>query len=334
MDLLKRPFEMKLAPLVLLLVIGHMSTAQSTAGITNQPDTSFTNFSAYTKAVKKHPAIQLVPEFGLPGLTVNNNIVYCSIGNRPLKLDAFQPLKKDSALTAAIIIIHGGGWRSGNRTQHHPLAQKLASLGYTCFTPEYRLSTEALFPAGIQDIQAAVRWVKSQAAAYYVDTNKIVLLGFSAGGEMAAFAGATGNMNLLAGQGCNATLSNAVNAVIDIDGTLSFVHPESGEGDDTKKTSAASYWFGYSKKDNPALWKNASPLTWVGKQMPPTLFINSSEKRMHAGREDFIKVLTENNIYSEVQVFENAPHTFCLFHPWFEPTVGYIDGFLKKIFAR
>ena len=36
----------------------------------------------------------------------------------------------------------------------------------------------------------------------------------------------------------------------------------------------------------------------------------------------------------EVQVFENAPHTFCLFHPWFEPTVGYIDGFLKKIFAR
>lgn len=53
---------------------------------------------------------------------------------------------------------------------------------------------------------------------------------------------------------------------------------------------------------------------------------------MHAGRDDYLKVLNTNGIYSEVHEFENSPHSFCLFNPWFEPTIGYIDGFLKKVF--
>ncbi|HRH60161.1 MAG TPA: hypothetical protein PL045_06295, partial [Chitinophagaceae bacterium] len=125
-----------------------------------------------------------------------------------------------------------------------------------------------------------------------------------------------------------------IHAVIDIDGTLSFVHPESGEGDDSKRISAATNWFGYAKKDNYELWKEASPLTHAGKNTPPTLFINSTVARMHAGREDYIKVLNENNIYSEVQSFENSPHSFCLFEPWFTPTVNYVNAFLKKVFVK
>jgi pectinesterase len=53
---------------------------------------------------------------------------------------------------------------------------------------------------------------------------------------------------------------------------------------------------------------------------------------MHAGREDFIKILNQHKIYSEVKTFENAPHSFCLFDPWFKPTVNYIDEFLKRVF--
>ena len=53
---------------------------------------------------------------------------------------------------------------------------------------------------------------------------------------------------------------------------------------------------------------------------------------MHAGREDYISLLNEFHIYSEVHGFEEAPHSFCLFEPWFEPTVKYIDDFLKKVF--
>jgi pectinesterase len=122
-----------------------------------------------------------------------------------------------------------------------------------------------------------------------------------------------------------------VHAVVDIDGTLSFTHPESGEGDDSKKISAATWWLGYAKKDSLALWEEASPLTHAGPHTPPTLFINSSVARMHAGRDDYIKILDQYKIYSEVKTFENAPHSFCLFDPWFQPTVTYIDDFLKRV---
>jgi acetyl esterase/lipase len=194
------------------------------------------------------------------------------------------------------------------------------------------LSTEALYPAAIYDIKAAIRWVRQHAVAWSIDSSKIAVLGFSAGGEIAAFMGTTGGMPNFEGGDCSRGSSSAVNAVIDIDGTLSFVHPDSGEGNDSVKTSAATYWFGYSKKANPLVWDRASPLTYVDSHTPPTLFLNSALPRMHAGRTDYIGILNKYNIYSEVHEFGNAPHCFCLFEPWFTPTVGYIDGFLKKVF--
>jgi len=320
--------------LLLLLVISFQSiNAQYLKGITNVRDTSFATASAFTKTLKYFPTCAKVPEMHFEFVKQKNDIVYCSYGKRKMKLDVFFNENQKKKQTA-IIIIHGGGWRSGNRQQHHQMAQKLASLGYVCFTPEYRLSTEALFPAAIYDIKAAIRWVRENAEKYNINPNQIVSLGFSAGGEMAAFMGTTGNMPLFEGIVTNSNSQSQVNAIIDIDGTLSFVHPESSEGDDSKKISAGTYWFGYSKKDNPKLWEAASPLSYVSANTPPTLFINSSIARMHAGRNDFIKILDENKIYSEVHEFENSPHTFCLFNPWFEPTIQYIDGFLTKIFKQ
>ncbi len=305
--------------------------AQITSGITGKPDTSYTTYSAYISTKKEHPDIRIVNEEKLGSVKENRNITYCTVEKRKLNLDVFSPGKPSQKQTA-IIIIHGGGWRTGNRSQHYPLAQRLANLGYVCFTPEYRLSTEALFPAGVYDIKAAIRWVRKNAAQYNVDTSRIVAMGFSAGGELAAFMGTTGNMPLFEGTNCNTGINSKVNAVVDMDGILSFVHPESGEGDDTKRISAATHWFGYPKAENFKLWEAASALSYVNKNTPPTLFINSSVSRMHAGREDYIKVLNEHKIYSEVHTFEGAPHSFPLFHPWFEPTVKYIDDFLKKVF--
>ena len=309
------------------------SFGQSKAGLTGIRDTSYTTYSAYLSTKKTHPEIKIVPQFHSKSVKEKRNITYCKTGERKLLLDAFYPSSKTKTKRAAIMIIHGGGWRSGNRMQHYPLAQRLADLGYVCFTPEYRLSTEALYPAAINDLKAALRWIRSNAKTYNIDDNKIAVLGFSAGGQLAALLGVTTGNPKFEGKECNLKSLSAINAIVDLDGTLSFVHPESGEGDDTKKTSAATYWFGYSKKENPKLWQEASPLTYVGTNTPATLFINSSVDRMHAGRNDFLKVLKENNIYSEVKTFSDAPHSFPLFDPWFEPTVKYIDEFLKKVFG-
>lgn len=318
--------------LYFLFALQLSSEAQSTEGITNLPDTSFTTYSAYINSKKKYPDIKIAEELHSESVKETKNITYCSYGNRILKVDIFSPAITTTEKRPAIILIFGGGWRTGNRTQLHPLAQRLASLGYICFTPDYRLSTEALYPAAVYDLKAAIKFIHENVEVYNVDPKKIAVLGFSAGGQLAALLGTTINKKKFEGKTCNVKFSSAVNAIIDIDGILAFIHPESGEGDDSKKPSAATYWFGYSKTENPQLWTLASALSHVGRKTPPTLFINSSVERMHAGRNDFIKVLNKHHIYSEVKTFEDAPHPFPLFHPWFEPTVNYIDDFLKKVF--
>lgn len=306
--------------------------AQSRAGITSVRDSSYNLEAEYNKYIKNYPDLKIVPE--MPEKVIaQHDITYCTVGNRALALDAFSPRKAPKGKKKAIIMIHGGGWRSGNRRMHYPLAQRLASLGYVCFTPEYRLSTEALYPAAVHDLKAVVRWVRKSASAYNIDPNQIVVAGHSAGGELAAFLGATNNDAPFEGDHCNKEISGKVNAVIDMDGLLAFIHPESGEGDDSKRTSAATYWFGYSKTDNPELWKQASPLTHAGPGDPPILFINSSVDRMHAGREDFIAVLKKNSIYSEVITYKGSPHSFVLFNPWFDSTVNAVDAFIQKIFS-
>jgi acetyl esterase/lipase len=308
------------------------AVSQSKAGITGKVDTSYSTYSAYLHSKNTHPDITIVPEYKSASVAEQRNLTYCKIGERSLLLDAFYPKEKSKKARPAIMIIHGGGWRTGNRTQHYPLAQRLAALGYVCFTPEYRLSTEALYPAAVHDLKSALRWMRANAKEYGIDTSKITVMGFSAGGELAAFMGSTGGVKRFEGEGCFSNYSTKVQAIVDLDGTLSFVHPESKEGDDSRSTSAGTYWFGYSRKENPELWQDASPLAHVGKETPPTLFINSSVPWMHAGREDYRKVLDQYGIYSEVQSFDDAPHSFPLFHPWFEPMVTHIDNFLKKVF--
>ncbi|MBN8672573.1 MAG: alpha/beta hydrolase fold domain-containing protein [Chitinophagales bacterium] len=322
-------------PVAILFVLAVLfGNAQSTAGITGIRDTSYNLNNELKKNQKNYPFIQLpaTPKTGI--VSEKKGIVYCQRGNRKLLLDVFSPAQKAKDKRAAILIIHGGGWRSGDRSLHYALAQRLAALGYVCITPEYRLSSEALYPAAIHDIKAAIRWVRKNADKYQVDTNMIVVSGHSAGGELAAFMGATNGIKAFDGDGCNNTTSGKVNAVIDIDGTLAFIHPESGEGDDSKRVSAATHWLGYSKTENPAIWEEAAPLTHVGPHTPPTLFINSSVARMHAGREDFIRVLNQYGIPSSVKTFEGSPHSFILFNPWFDSTVTIINDFLKSTFVK
>jgi len=307
--------------------------AKHVDGFSAYPDTSYTTWSAFVNTRKTHPDIQIVPELNSNKIA-RKRFEYGELmgGKIVLTMEAFYPADRSTEKRPAIVIIHGGGWRSGDRSQHYPLAQHLATRGYVCFTPEYSLSTWYQYPQAIYDLKKALRWVVQHAAKYNIDTAKIAVLGFSAGGELAAFLGTTVGDTKFEGYLKRKEKPAPVHAVVDIDGTLSFTHPETGEGDDSKKISAATYWLGYSKKDSLALWEEASPLTHVGPHTPPTLFINSSVARMHAGREDFIRVLNRYNIYSEVKTFENAPHSFCLFNPWFQPTVNYIDDFLKRVF--
>lgn len=297
------------------------------------PDTSFSVQGSYLHEIARYPNIRLADSTLPASVQEVRNMVYRTTpGGKKLRLDVYKPKRKGKMPQPAVLMVHGGGWRSGDRSHNNTLARKLAARGYVCITADYSLSTQALYPAAILDLKAAISWMRSRGNEYGIDTARIAILGFSAGGELAAFVGATNGNSKFESRTPESGGSSTVQAVIDIDGTLAFIHPESGEGDDSKSISAATYWFGYPKTERPDLWNEASPLTHVSAQTPPFLFINSSVGRMHAGREDFIKKLNVFGTYSEVRTFPDAPHTFMFFDPWFDPTLTTISGFLKKVF--
>ena len=313
---------------MLIFIILHIgnAAAQTSAGITFLRDNSYTTASAFAAIRLAHPESTIVSMSATPEVVQDDDLIYATIGQRNLRTAVFYHRQKASHKRTAIIFLHGGGWRSGSPDQHHPLAQKLALLGYICFTPEYRLSGEARFPAAVHDIKAMIRWVRAHADDYHIDHDKIVIGGFSAGAELAAFVGTTDGIAKYSGLSTKEVDPAHVNAVLNIDGIVSFDHPESGEGDDRQKLSAATLWLGDGKKNDPIRWKSASPLHYAGSTTPPTLFINSSIPRMHAGRDDYIRILSQHQIYTEVHTFPNAPHPFCLFEPWQTPTINIIDN--------
>jgi len=304
--------------------------AQHTEWRTGVRDTSYSSRSDYAQNVKKFPFIRLVPDSPVASVAEQRRLVYARIGSRELHLDAFLPSAM-AGRTPAILIVHGGGWRSGDRSQHIPLAQHLAARGIACFTVEYRLSTEAFFPAAVYDLKAAVRWLHANATRFSTDPAHISVLGFSAGGQLAALMGVTNGLRKFEGSEGVPAASSAVNAVIDIDGTLSFVHPDAWETQHPDKIGASAWWIGYPRTERLDLWNEASPLTYAEANKTPFLFLNSAVERMHAGRTDFKTIMDAHHVLTEIVEFPHTPHSFCLYEPWFPQVVDSVVSFVGRV---
>ena len=213
------------------------------------------------------------------------------------------------------------------------MAQMLAVNGYFAAPVEHRLSPEAKYPAAISDLKTFVKWVKINAGKYNIDTTKVAVLGCSSGATLATFLGVTGQNPKFTSHEIPANISDKVQAIINIDGIVDFTDPnESGKDEDPEKPSAGARWFGYTYQKNPEIWTEASPLTYVSQQTPPTLFINSALPQFHAGRDSFMKILTENNIYTDFHTMPDTPHPFWLFNPWFDETWPLVVDFLSLVF--
>ncbi|MBB4802318.1 pectinesterase [Flavobacterium nitrogenifigens] len=289
-----------------------------------QIDSSYTIKSTYAKLIKKYPLITIPEIKPNQDVQVTFDLVYNKEKERELHLDAF--VNKKNKKSPAVIMIHGGGWRSGNKDQMQFLGREIASKGYSAFSIEYRLSLEAKYPTGVIDVKNAIKFIKDNASKFNVNVNKIAVLGCSSGGQMAALIGTTNNNSIFEDKAFKSKSSSKVNAIIDVDGVLAFKHPESSEGD------MAAFWLGGKSDEIPEIWKEASALTHTDKNTPPVLYICSSIPRFHAGRDDMIKILNENKIYNEVQTIPDSPHSFWFYEPWFKQTISYTIQFLDKIF--
>jgi len=285
-------------------------------------DSSYTIQKTYEKLIQKYPFITIAKSQTHQNVMQINEVKYQQIGERVLHFDAF--FDKSKKENPAVIMIHGGGWRSGNKNQMQVLGQEIAAKGYACFAIEYRLSLEAKYPEGIYDVKNAIKFIKDNAKKFHVDPDKIAILGCSSGGQMAALIGTTNENSAFEDKSYKSKASSKVNAIVNIDGVLAFKHPESSEGE------MASFWLGGTYDENQENWKNASALTHTDKNTPPILFINSSFDRFHAGRDDMRAILNQHKIYSEVQTIQDSPHSFWFFQPWFDETARYTIQFLDK----
>ncbi len=298
-------------------------------------DTSYTPYQTWVKIRKEFPQAEIVKPHLPDGVKAEYEVVYTTIpatpfGNRDLHLDIFRPEK--TGRYPALLLVHGGGWRSGNRTMQEPMAQQIANQGYVTATIEYRLSPEAIYPAAVYDLKAAIRFLRSNAIKYGIDSNRMAITGSSAGGQLAALVGMTSKVKKFDGTEGDLKISTKIQAIIDMDGILDFADPnESAKDMDPSKPSAGAWWFGATFKQAPEKWVEASPIQYAGKDTPPICFINSALPRFHASRDSVITILKAHQIYTEVHTLSNTPHPFWLFHPWFEPTVGYMVAFLDKI---
>jgi pectinesterase len=290
---------------------------------TNLPrDTSYTLYSTLIKVKKSHPNIEITGVYARPddGVTKQKDVSYAEVSGRELKADLFYKTNPATALRPGILMIHGGGWRTGDKSLMTPMAQQFADAEYLVMAPEYRLSTEATYPAALHDVYDALEWLYINAATYGLDTSRIVVLGCSAGGQLAALAGTTFHKHN--------TRHRPLAAIVDIDGILAFKHPESQEG------RMAAQWLGGTYEEVPHRWIEASALTHADETTPPTLFLGSMYPRFLAGRQDFVRILDSLGIKSKTRVFDDAPHSFWLLNPWFEPTVSEVLEFLDNVLSN
>jgi len=306
-----------------IAILPAFAAAQVPAGVPR--DTSFSVASAFAKEVKRRPHIS-VAGITTDGVRLEKGLVFRNVGNRALKTDVFSPTTK-ATKHSAVLLVFGGGWKSGDRTHNYAMASWLAAHGYVAVTADYRLTPEAPYPAAVHDLKAAVRWMRASAKKLRIDTARIAVLGCSAGGQLAALIGAT-NGDALFEEISSKGPSSRVQAVVDIDGVLAFHHPESSEG------TAAAEWLGGTYAQHPQTWDEASALTHIDADAPPFLFLASSSPRFQAGRGDVVRKLDSLGIYSDVHVYEDTPHTFWFFNPWFEPMMQRILSFLNARLTR
>lgn len=273
---------------------------------------------------------QQQPPFSLPdSVEMQENVVYATIGERKLRLDLFLP-KSGQGPFPAVVYIHGGGWRGGNKRQFQRHAAHMATKGFAGACIEYRLSGEAKFPAAVHDVKSAVRWIRAHAAQYRIDPGRIGAAGGSAGGHLAAILGTTSHVREFEGGG-SSRISSRVQAVAAFNPALDFA--SFGRLGQHDVPSGPVYLFlGASFQDNPQLWKKASPIAYASKDSAPFLFLHGTEDTTVPYQQsvDMMNALKAAGVQAELFTAEGAGHGFFNRPPWFEPALKRMEEFFTR----
>ncbi len=237
-------------------------------------------------------------------VTVEEDVVFGTGGGRDLKCDVFTPPggKPDNA--PAILLVHGGAWKLGDRKQLKGYGFLLGREGFVCVASEYRLSEEARWPAQLHDTKTAIRWMRANADQLGIDPDRIAVSGHSSGGHMALIAAATAGNPALEGDGGNPGAGSDVAAVI------SFYAPTALEPEGSMLTEFVDLLMGPGASEDD--YRAASPMTYVDKDLPPVMLMQSN-------LDDIVPRQQNLNLYStladagatvEFHMYDGEEHAF------------------------
>ena len=236
------------------------------------------------------------------------DVEYSNPGGESLKLDLARP-KTGEGPFPAVLCIHGGGFRAGDRQSYDGLCIKLAERGYVAATITYRLAPRHKFPAAIFDTKAAVRWLRANAATYKINPDRIGVMGGSAGGHLAQFLGVTAHVPRFEGHGGNPHYSSSVSCVVNFFGPSDFTK---SYGKSVDAAEVLPLWLGGNLETAHALHIQASPLYWVTPDAAPTLCIHGTKDNYvaHEQAEWLVDRLKAATVEAELLTLPGAGHGF------------------------
>jgi acetyl esterase/lipase len=266
------------------------------------------------------------PKEMLPGVQLLKDVEFGKGGGRSLTLDLYTPVTLEQPVPG-LIFIHGGAWKGGNKDMYRPYAARYAQRGYVVASISYRLSSEAPFPAAVEDAKCAVRWMRANAGKYRVDPNHICVLGGSAGGHLAMMVGYSSQQKDLEGAGGHPGVSSKVQAVVNIYGPCDLTVPGIRDVDVVRQFLADKKY-----DEAPELYRKASPLLHLSCDDPPTLILHGTLDSLVpiSQSDELVKRLRQVGVTHTYDRLEGWPHVMDLAEIVFNRCVFFIDKFLAE----
>jgi acetyl esterase/lipase len=241
-------------------------------------------------------------------VTFEKDLEFARAGGEILQLNLARP-KSAAGKTPAVLCIHGGGFRAGKREGWDARCKLLAEHGFVAATVTYRLAPKHPFPAAIEDVKAAVRWLRANAEKYSIDPDRIGVMGDSAGGHLAQFLGVTGGVAPFEGDAGNAGFSSRVTCVVNYYGPSDFTK---SYGKSVDAAEVLPLWLGGDDAKEHRKHVLASPLNWVTPAAAPTLLLHGTEdKYVHHEQAVFMRDrLKAADVEVELLTLDGAGHGF------------------------
>ncbi len=199
------------------------------------------------------------------------NIEYKSVNGKSLQLDLYK-LKELDEPAPLIVFIHGGGWKSGKRSDYLCYLVDYAEKGYVTATVSYRLVRDSIYPACVDDVTDAVEWFFNNGEKYGYDTSRIALVGGSAGAHLSMLA-AYGWENPRKEKDMS-RVKHKVKAVVDIYG------PADMTTEYAQTQRLLTRFIGHSYAETPELYIEASPIHYLRPANPPTLILHGTSDHL------------------------------------------------------